>query len=395
MSARRGRSEWGRVRQLPSGRWQARYRTPDGHEHTAADTFATVTDARLYLTRTRADIARGSWADPKLGRTTVGAWADRWYAAHAPNLTPSSAAAVRGMLDRHVLPAFADVEVARLSQIAVREWVARLSTRGGRAGQPLSPSQVRQAYGALRQLMAAAVDNQLVLVSPCRRVSLPRLPDTEPRILTPGQVEALAAGLPDGLRVLPLLLAYGGLRIGEALALRRRAVDVLRGRLVIAESVSEVAGRLSYGSTKTHQQRTVPLPASVAADLADHLAARVPAHPAAFVFTGRTGQPKRPSSLDGAWRRAVTGAGLVDVSPHDLRATCASWVAADGGILEAARRLGHSRATVTTRHYARPVDGGDTLTAGRLEAARNAVRDREAPPVGARRGHGEIVSAVI
>jgi len=382
------------VRQLPSGRWQARYRTPDGRDHTAADTFATVTDARLYLTRTRADIARGSWANPKLGRTTVGAWAERWYAAHAPTLTPSSAAAVRGMLDRHVLPAFQHVEVARLSQIAVREWVARLSTRGGRSGQPLSPSQVRQAYGVLRQLMAAAVDNGLVVVSPCRRVSLPRMPDTQPRILTPGQVEALSEGLPDNLRVLPLLLAYGGLRIGEALALRRRHVDVARGRLIIAESVSEVGGRLSYGSTKTHQQRTVPLPASVAGDLAEHLAARVPASPATFVFTGRTGQPKRPSSLDGAWRRAVTAAGLVDVSPHDLRATCASWVAADGGILEAARRLGHSRASVTTRHYARAADGGDTLTARRLEGTRSAVRNQEAAAEGARTGHAEIVAGI-
>lgn len=258
----------------------------------------------------------------------------------------------------------------QLSQIAVREWVAKLTTSGGRGGRPLSPSQVRQAYGALRQVMEAATDNGLVVASPCRRVSLPRMPDTEPRILTTAQVESLAAALPAPLRALPLLLAYGGLRIGEALALRRRHIDLLRKRLLVAESVSEVAGRMSYGSTKTQQQRVVPLPSSVASDLAAHLAAFVVFDADAYLFTGRTGRPKRPSSLEGAWRRALVAADLVDVTPHDLRATCASWVAADAGILEAARRLGHARASVTTRHYARPEDGGDVLVASRLDAAR-------------------------
>lgn len=32
---------FGRVRQLPSGRWQARYLDPDGVDRTADETFAT------------------------------------------------------------------------------------------------------------------------------------------------------------------------------------------------------------------------------------------------------------------------------------------------------------------------------------------------------------------
>jgi integrase len=56
-------------------------------------------------------------------------------------------------------------------------------------------------------------------------------------------------------------------------------------------------------------------------------------------------------------------AGLVDITPHDLRATHASWVADSHGILVAARRLGHSSSSVTTRHYARPINERDAEVA--------------------------------
>jgi len=56
------------------------------------------------------------------------------------------------------------------------------------------------------------------------------------------------------------LLAYGGLRIGEALALRRRHVDVLGCKLIVAESLTEVDGKFTFGPTKNHQVRDVPLP---------------------------------------------------------------------------------------------------------------------------------------
>ncbi len=67
-------------------------------------------------------------------------------------------------------------------------------------------------------------------------------------------------------------------------------------------------------------------------------------------------------------RPALEAAALVDVAPHDLRATYASWVIDEGGsVMDAAARLGHAAGTVTTRHYARPVDGRDAEIAARLE----------------------------
>ncbi|MFG2099328.1 tyrosine-type recombinase/integrase [Micromonospora echinaurantiaca] len=81
----------------------------------------------------------------------------------------------------------------------------------------------------------------------------------------------------------------------------------------------------------------------------------------------------RQQSYHGFRRRflaAVRSAGLGDVTPHDLRAAHASWVADSHGVLVAARRLGHANASVTTRHYARAVDGRDAEVAQHLDASR-------------------------
>jgi len=81
------------------------------------------------------------------------------------------------------------------------------------------------------------------------------------------------------------------------------------------------------------------------------------------------------------WRPAIAAADLLDVTPHDLRATHASSVIDEGGsVMNAAARFGHAAGTVTTRHYARPVTGRDAEIADRLErAAGTSGRDRDRP----------------
>lgn len=140
-------------------------------------------------------------------------------------------------------------------------------------------------------------------------------------------------------------------------------------RLLVKESVADVNGQRIIGTTKSHQQRTMTLPPTVWAALVQHLARNVAPTERAFLF---------PDTLGGAldytnfmrhvWYPAVGAAGLVDVTPHDLRASCASWVIdAGGSVMDAGARLGHAKGTVTTRHYARAIYGRDAEIAGRLE----------------------------
>lgn len=378
-----GKRRFGSVRRTSSGRWQARYPLPDGSREPAPQMFATKTDALRFLATVESDMLRGTWQRPvpPADDVSVSAWAARHIAAQRGRLTPKTLALYESLLRSCIQPTFGDALLRDVQKIAVREWVASLTARG------LSASRVRHSLIVLSQVMAAAVEDGLVDSNPCTGVRPPRLRQTEPRILTPPEVAELHAAIREPYGLLVDLLAYGGLRIGEAFALRRRCVDLNAQSLVVDESLAETGGHLTFGPTKTHQRRTVALPEFLTEELREHLAERVAAEPAAMLFVGRTGQPLHYNAFRRwTWDPAVLTAGLGGVTPHDLRATCATWVADSNGILEAAKRLGHARTSVTTRHYARPVVGRDRDVAGRLEQ----LRPQTAPiaePVRAQSGH--------
>ena len=69
---------FGRVRKLPSGRWQARYKGPDGIDRAAPHTFGSKTSAERWLTLTEAEIIQGDWIDPAAGRVLFGSYARDW-----------------------------------------------------------------------------------------------------------------------------------------------------------------------------------------------------------------------------------------------------------------------------------------------------------------------------
>ncbi len=58
------RRDFGTVRRLPSGRWQARYSSPDGGRMPAERTFATRAEAASFLAGMQADLDRGAYVDP-------------------------------------------------------------------------------------------------------------------------------------------------------------------------------------------------------------------------------------------------------------------------------------------------------------------------------------------
>lgn len=135
------------------------------------------------------------------------------------------------------------------------------------------------------------------------------------------------------------------------------------------EAVTELPGGPVIDTPKNHQRRALALPAFVVALVTEHLA-KIPDDLDAFAFpVGRSTPPIaiRVTTASDVVSRALAAAGLSDVTPHDLRATQATRVADSHGVMVAARRLGHANASVTTRHYARAVDGRDADIARHLD----------------------------
>ena len=84
------RSNFGSLRKLPSGRWQARYTAPGGKTTTAPMTFDTKGDALAWLSTVRADLVRGAWLPPDVD-TTFGTYAATWLEHRNPQTPHTSA----------------------------------------------------------------------------------------------------------------------------------------------------------------------------------------------------------------------------------------------------------------------------------------------------------------
>lgn len=119
-----------------------------------------------------------------------------------------------------------------------------------------------------------------------------RLPKREMLFLDVRQVEQLADAIGPHDRVLVDFLAYTGLRFGEAVALKTKRLDLLRGRCEVVESASEVGSALVWGPTETDERRAVRLPQFLVELLGEHLASR-PHGPEDLVFTAPLGGPLR------------------------------------------------------------------------------------------------------
>jgi len=212
-------------------------------------------DASRFAVTVEADRIRGEWTDPRLAKTSVAEWSERWLRTKA-SLKPKTLAGYESHLHAHVLPAFGSHELRHLDRMAVEEWVADLQASG------LGPSAVRQARQVLNSMMKLAVEAGYLLANPVTGVKVARQPDREMLFLSAGEVERLAATMRRPYGTLVYLLAYGGLRWGEATAIRRKRCDLLRSRIEVAESLSEVHGTLHFGPTKTYRRRMVNLPGS-------------------------------------------------------------------------------------------------------------------------------------
>jgi integrase len=354
------RRRFGSVRQLRSGRWQARYQGPDGLLRPAPRTFATETDANVWLTVTEAEIVQVNWTDPAAGRIPLGLYAAKWI-AERPGLAPRTAALYEGLLRLHIDPALGSVDLVDLTPARVRAWRKDLLDSG------VGATTVAKCYRFLRSVLNTAVDDEVVRRNPCRIKGAGAEKSSERPVATPDQVLALAAAMPERWRALVLLAATTSLRWGELMALTRGNVDLESGTVRVVNAVSEVKGRIVVGPPKTAAgRRTVAVPESVVAVLRSHVASFAEAGPRGRVFVGVKGATLRRTNFQAMWRRGIKAAGLPEgFRFHDLRHTGNSWAAGTGANLrELMERMGHSSTRAALIYLHAASDGDRSIAAG-------------------------------
>ena len=236
-----------------SARWRARYVDGEGTEREKV--FSVKKDAQTFLTDRMSAVHTGSHLDPAAGKVSVERMHMAWVTAQG-HIAKKTAQSRRTAWTCHVRPRWAAVAVADVRTTAVRSWIAKMAADG--VGVPT----IENSFHVLRAVMATAVDDRRILVNPCDGVKLPKRAHTDRGYLTHGQVLALSAAVTRDPLVVRFL-AYTGLRWGEMAALRVQDFDMLRRRVSISRSVTEVDGGLDWRTPKTWERRSVPFPAAL------------------------------------------------------------------------------------------------------------------------------------
>lgn len=404
-----GKRSFGQITKLPSKRYRARYTGPDTALHNAPHTFDTKMDAGDWLTDERRLISSGTWTPPaERAKAAAAAEAERRaniFAAYARgwlagrhDLRPTTRASYRTALERHLIPTFGQTPLHEVTPSMVRSWFQSYGDR--------TPTARAHAYQVLVAIMAQAEIDEAIVRTPCRiKAGGKSTVKREPEVLTLAELLALAEAMPRQHRALTLLCGLTALRFGEAVALRRRDVDLDAGTVRVIRTAVRADGTKGTNSPKTEAgKRTVAVPSIVVSALREHLAEQPVRGRDALVFPGRDGNLLAPSALYGREARKERRNGKTYVKAaygfygareaigrpglhwHDLRRTALTLAAQSGAtVKELQHRAGHTTPAMAML-YQKATAERDRAIADRLQAEVDALTS--APEVAEMRAEG-------
>ena len=361
---RQSKRPFGSIRRLPSGRYQVRWTHPLTREpHTAPRTFVKKAEASRYLAEVETDLGRGTWADPRGGKTPFEDWVME-YIEGAVRKRPSTLATFKSITKNHLLPAFGRRPIGTITSKDA-QWFVRHAVESGATRET-----VRTRYAVLREVMNGAVDRGLIGTSPCHNVNLPPAELSKVRFLSPYEVERLARAMHPQYSTMVYVAGVLGLRWSEVAGLRVRCLDLLNGRLAVVEAVGR-DGNMSPLKTKA-SRRTISLPSLVSSELAAHLSGRglTAADSEEVVFTApRGGLLVYTNWHKRDWAPAVEKAGLPGFRFHWLRHTAVGLMVQAGVHPKVIQeRVGHSSYVTTMDIYAHLFSSADDKAAERVDS---------------------------
>lgn len=366
----KGKRQFGNVRKLPSGRFQARYTAPDGGYLTAPQTFAAKIHAETWLGDRLREIDAGAWipnavAERRRKRATFSEYAEQWVETRQVAGRPLKArtkALYEGFLKRELLPAFGTRDLASITPDDVRRWYGKTLVD--------KPTTRAHTYALLKAILATAMDEEYIDSNPCR-IRGAGVTKAVHKV-TPAnvaEIEAITAKMPEHLRLAVTCASWLAMRLGEILELRRRDIDLDVGVVRVRRALVRVGGKLQQDTPKsTAGVRDIAIPPHLIERFRDHLAYHTAPGDDALLFPSsadptRWHQAKRLYEL---YREARAAADRDDLRWHDLRHSGAVLAALTGASLaELMSRLGHSTPHAALR-YQHVASGRDKAVAAAM-----------------------------
>lgn len=263
-----------------------------------------------------------------------------------------------------------------ISPIDVQRYLNYLRTDyRTKQGKPISDKTVRHSYCVLVLIFNFAVEQEILLKNPMDKVTCPKLAKKKVDALTQAQAQQFIDLLPScplDFRCMMYLLITAGLRRGELLGLQWQDIDYDAMTISVRHNVtySPEKGK-KLDTPKTNESvRVVPLLPFVGDLLKEYRQTeRAGSKDTALLFPNEESDntPRTPSAITHRVKRFMTSHGLPDMSPHDLRHTCATLLLSNGADIKSVQEiLGHTNASTTLNFYVRS-------DIGRMQAATNKL----------------------
>jgi integrase len=352
-------------RKLPSGKWQATVRLPNGQRITHTDSLKGV--VKTWAAEQEAAIARGSHRNPRDGQIKLRDWRARVRAAR--QMDETSWMRHDSIWRTHGEPKWGDWPMAAITRMEAQEWVRELSDtplkryKGRWAdeldiddlddGLPtLSPATIEGIVYSLSGLFKMALREHppIVDINPFANLERPKLPPHKLDYFEPDEAEKLYAELGKidfQYEVLGEIGMNVGLRPGEMFGLHTHRINPVNQTIQVIDVQTRNGLRAWPKSKKS--RRIVPVPPSTFEKLQLVLIDR---EPGSLVFTSERGKPIHHSTFrQHVWYPAIKAAGIRRFPPHVWRHTAASWLVQAGiPLYDVQHLLGHENAKTTERY---------------------------------------------
>ncbi|MCI8595128.1 MAG: site-specific integrase [Oscillospiraceae bacterium] len=260
---------------------------------------------------------------------------------------------------------FQDAVLQEISPLDIQRYLTFLRAEyKTKQGKHLSPKSLRHQYGTLTSIFGYAEKHDLLVKNPMRRVDAPKKVKKPIDALTQEEAKKLFQLLPhcplDFHCILHLLITTG-MRRGECMGLKWGDVDEANGTIQVSRNITYTpeSGIIISTPKTANSIRTIPLMNSTLQLLQELKKQTQKAHPntilqEAFLFphTDDIFSPRDPNAITRRVKRFMKNNGLPDLSPHDLRHSCATLLLSQGADIKSVQEiLGHADASTTLNFY--------------------------------------------
>jgi len=277
---------------------------------------------------------------------------------------PSTVAMYSHILDV-ILPYFKGTPLHEISGVMISQYLRWLrNDYRTKYGKPLAPKSIKHHYNILRIIFNYAEKQDVIDKNPMRKVDSPRVERKSVDALSQEQLIEFLKALEQcdlDFKCLMHLLITTGLRRGEACGLQWSDIDFDEETISVVRNVTYTPKSgiiVAEPKTKT-SVRTIPIMKSTLQLLQEQKLQQKRNCPntvmdCAFVFPSDDSVflPRDPNNVTRKMRRFINRTGLPNVSPHDLRHSCATLLLSSGADLKSVQQiLGHADASTTLNYY--------------------------------------------